>query len=83
MNDEGIASEVSQEVSTEETRLMIPKIVCENFKSYAGIRELGPFHKVCTYARYSLIVNILGVVLHMVMMSKYWTTLHNGMISEC
>ena len=47
MNDEGTASEVSQEVSTEETRLMIPKIVCENFKSYAGIRELGPFHKVC------------------------------------
>ena len=27
-------------------RLMISKIVCENFKSYAGIKELGPFHKV-------------------------------------
>ena len=27
-------------------RLMISKIVCENFKSYAGVKELGPFHKV-------------------------------------
>ena len=29
-----------------EPRLMITKIVCENFKSYAGSQELGPFHKV-------------------------------------
>lgn len=29
-----------------EPRLMITKIVCENFKSYAGVKELGPFHKV-------------------------------------
>lgn len=27
-------------------RLMIHKIVNENFKSYAGKQELGPFHKV-------------------------------------
>ena len=27
-------------------RLMITKIVNENFKSYAGKQELGPFHKV-------------------------------------
>lgn len=31
---------------TAESRLMIAKIVCENFKSYAGVKELGPFHKV-------------------------------------
>lgn len=30
----------------QEPRLMISKIVCENFKSYAGVKELGPFHKV-------------------------------------
>lgn len=29
-------------------RLMITKIVNENFKSYAGVQELGPFHKVNT-----------------------------------
>ena len=29
-------------------RLMISKIVCTNFKSYAGVRELGPFHKAHT-----------------------------------
>lgn len=29
-----------------EPRLMISKIVCTNFKSYAGVKELGPFHKV-------------------------------------
>ena len=34
------------EASTE-SRLTISKIVCENFKSYAGVKELGPFHKVC------------------------------------
>ena len=27
------------------TRLIITKIVNENFKSYAGVVELGPFHK--------------------------------------
>ena len=27
-------------------RLMIWKMVLENFKSYAGVREIGPFHKV-------------------------------------
>ena len=26
-------------------RLMIQKLVLENFKSYAGVREIGPFHK--------------------------------------
>ena len=31
---------------TNPARLMITKIVNENFKSYAGIQELGPFHKV-------------------------------------
>lgn len=30
-------------------RLMITKIVNENFKSYAGVQELGPFHKVNTW----------------------------------
>lgn len=30
----------------ETSRLMINKIVCENFKSYAGVKVLGPFHKV-------------------------------------
>jgi structural maintenance of chromosome 4 len=28
-----------------ESRLMIQKVVLENFKSYAGIKEIGPFHK--------------------------------------
>lgn len=29
-----------------EGRLIIDKIVIENFKSYAGRQEVGPFHKV-------------------------------------
>lgn len=28
-------------------RLLITHIVNENFKSYAGVQSLGPFHKVC------------------------------------
>ena len=36
-----------QDTRTEgDTRLMIDNIACENFKSYAGVRSLGPFHKV-------------------------------------
>ncbi len=30
------------------SRLMITKLVLENFKSYAGIKEIGPFHKCFT-----------------------------------
>lgn len=33
-------------VTQDTSRLMITKIVCENFKSYAGVKVLGPFHKV-------------------------------------
>lgn len=28
------------------TRLMITHMVLENFKSYAGVQEIGPFHHV-------------------------------------
>ena len=30
-------------------RLIITKIVQRNFKSYAGVVEIGPFHKVSTF----------------------------------
>ena len=49
---------------TSTARLMITKIVNENFKSYAGTQELGPFHKVsyvsfhyADYAAYALRVH--------------------------
>jgi len=31
-------------------RLMLTKMVLENFKSYYGVHEIGPFHHVCTIA---------------------------------
>lgn len=40
---------------TTTTRLMITKMILENFKSYAGIQEIGPFHK-----RFSSIVGPNG-----------------------
>jgi structural maintenance of chromosome 4 len=40
---------------TPTTRLMITKMVLENFKSYAGVQEIGPFHK-----RFSSIVGPNG-----------------------
>lgn len=56
MEVEPMEAQNSQEKSMEEepragktnreSRLMISKIVNENFKSYAGKQELGPFHKV-------------------------------------
>ena len=42
-----------------EPRLMISKIVCENFKSYAGVKELGPFHKVSRRVRLGLGVDMV------------------------
>lgn len=38
----------STEGSTPTDRLMISKIVTENFKSYGGVKALGPFHKRMT-----------------------------------
>ena len=38
--------EVDSGQSSQVPRLMITKILNENFKSYAGVKELGPFHKV-------------------------------------
>lgn len=50
---------------TSTARLMITKIVNENFKSYAGTQELGPFHKVSYvrfhYADYALRVHNISV----------------------
>lgn len=45
----------ADETGGKETRLMISRIVNENFKSYAGKQELGPFHKVCQLFRDSAI----------------------------
>lgn len=44
--EEAMNTELQTETNT--ARLMITKIVNENFKSYAGVQELGPFHKVRT-----------------------------------
>ena len=41
----------TQQENRPESRLIITKIVNENFKSYAGRQELGPFHKVCGTSR--------------------------------
>jgi len=43
--DVDMADNNGQEVEEPPPRLMITKMVLENFKSYAGIKEIGPFHK--------------------------------------
>ena len=43
--DATMKAEPAEEIP-DKPRLMISKIVCTNFKSYAGVKELGPFHKV-------------------------------------
>ena len=30
-------------------RLVITHMELENFKSYAGVQRIGPFHKVCLF----------------------------------
>ena len=42
-------------------RLMITKIVNENFKSYAGTQELAPFHKVICFC--CLVTTLIGLSL--------------------
>ena len=41
---EGIMGD--HEIQPVKKRLMIREMVLENFKSYAGIQHVGPFHKV-------------------------------------
>jgi len=43
--DVDMIDENDQEVEVPLPRLMITKMVLENFKSYAGVKEIGPFHK--------------------------------------
>ena len=46
--EDGASESEGQRAATDDPpRLMISRIVCTNFKSYAGVKELGPFHKVC------------------------------------
>lgn len=40
-----LRAESDHVTSTSPPRLMITKMVLENFKSYAGLKEIGPFHK--------------------------------------
>jgi len=43
--DVNMVGESVQEAEEAPPRLMITKMVLENFKSYAGVKEIGPFHK--------------------------------------
>ena len=62
------APEVNLEFDQSGPRLMISHIVNENFKSYAGIQTLGPFHKVyyehnssCTEIGFPISSNITDI----------------------
>lgn len=65
-----------QDAMTTEERLMISKIVCENFKSYAGVKELGPFHKV-RVSFYSLYSHVF-VCAHFLEVGHMWVWLFVG-----
>ena len=46
VSDENLVQELSPPVPTgPKTRIVISKLVLENFKSYAGVQRIGPFHK--------------------------------------
>jgi hypothetical protein len=40
-------SSLREGVQLNNTRLIITHLELENFKSYGGVRKIGPFHKVC------------------------------------
>ena len=39
-----VDKEIGEKAQKKDTRIIIDKIVLENFKSYAGVREIGPLH---------------------------------------
>ena len=39
-----VDKEIGEKEKRKDTRIIIDKIVLENFKSYAGVREIGPLH---------------------------------------
>ena len=39
-----VDKEIGEKDKKKDTRIIIDKIVLENFKSYAGVREIGPLH---------------------------------------
>ena len=39
-----VDKEIGEKEKKKDTRIIIDKIVLENFKSYAGVREIGPLH---------------------------------------
>ena len=41
-----IEKEVGESEKNRETRIIIDKLELENFKSYAGIKKIGPLHNV-------------------------------------
>lgn len=57
---------LNAEYDSRTSRLVVVKIVMENFKSYCGVQELGPFHKVevmstlCFYFHISLSRRLLA-----------------------
>lgn len=46
MGPENIAKEATNEEPKKQARLFITEMIMENFKSYAGVQHVGPFHKV-------------------------------------
>ena len=44
-NNPGKMIQKAQQFGSDKARLMISNMVLENFKSYAGVQEIGPFHK--------------------------------------
>lgn len=45
-NIENTNPNIPQPDAREERRLAVKSLVLENFKSYAGVQEVGPFHTV-------------------------------------
>lgn len=41
-----VDKEIGEKEKNRDTRLIIEKIELENFKSYAGVRKIGPLHHV-------------------------------------
>lgn len=41
-----VDKEIGEKEKQRETRIIIDKIELENFKSYAGLKEIGPLHTV-------------------------------------
>jgi hypothetical protein len=57
-----VEKEIGEREKNRDVRLMIEKIELENFKSYAGVKRIGPLHHVNIVIKFFLSFNLFVLI---------------------